>query len=91
MAAMVFYYNYYLGERDFIRSKETPFNTPYNGFNPKGWYYMPIETSGLNFLGTFNDYDSRFIPFVDNKDGGNFTKAERYRDMSYYTNIIHLP
>ena len=86
-----FYYNYYLGERDFIRSKETPFNAPYNGFNPKGWYYMPIETSGLNFLGTFNDYDSRFIPFVDNKDGGNFTKAERYRDMSYYTNIIHLP
>ena len=86
-----FYYNYYLGERDFIRSKETPFNAPYNGFNPKGWYYMPIETSGLNFLGTFNDYDSRFIPFVDNKDGGNFTKAERYHDMSYYTNIIHLP
>ena len=86
-----FYYNYYLGEKDFIRSKETPFNAPYNGFNPKGWYYMPIETSGLNFLGTFNDYDSRFIPFVDNKDGGNFTKAERYRDMSYYTNIIHLP
>ena len=31
-----FYYNYYLGERDFIRSKETPFNAPYNGFNPKG-------------------------------------------------------
>ena len=86
-----FYYNYYLGERDFIRSKETPFNAPYNGFNPKGWYYLPIETSGLNFLGTFNDYDSRFIPFVDNKDGGNFTKAERYHDMSYYTNIIHLP
>ena len=86
-----FYYNYYLGQKDFIRSKEMSFNAPYNGFNPMGWYYMPIETSGLNFLGTFNDYDSRFIPFVDNKDGGNFTKAERYRDMSYYTNIIHLP
>ena len=86
-----FYYNYYLGERDFIRSKETPFNAPYNGFNPKGWYYMPIETSGLNFLGTFNDYDSRFIPFVDYKDGGSVNRPERYRDMSYYTNIIHLP
>ena len=86
-----FYYNYYLGERDFIRSKETPFNAPYNGFNPKGWYYMPIETSGLNFLGTFNDYDSRFIPFVDYKDGGSGNRPERYRDMSYYTNIIHLP
>lgn len=86
-----FYYNYYLGERDFIRSKETPFNAPYNGFNPKGWYYMPIETSGLNFLGTFNDYDSRFIPFVDNKDGGSGNRPERYHDMSYYTNIIHLP
>ena len=86
-----FYYNYYLGERDFIRSKETPFNAPYNGFNPKGWYYMPIETSGLNFLGTFNDYDSRFIPFVDYKDGGSVNKPERYHDMSYYTNIIHLP
>ncbi|MBF1429833.1 MAG: lamin tail domain-containing protein [Prevotella melaninogenica] len=86
-----FYYNYYLGERDFIRSKETPFNAPYNGFNPKGWYYMPIETSGLNFLGTFNDYDSRFIPFVDYKDGGSVNRVERYRDMSYYTNIIHLP
>ena len=86
-----FYYNYYLGERDFIRSKETPFNAPYNGFNPKGWYYMPIETSGLNFLGTFNDYDSRFIPFVNYKDGGSGNRPERYRDMSYYTNIIHLP
>ena len=86
-----FYYNYYLGERDFIRSKETPFNAPYNGFNPKGWYYMPIETSGLNFLGTFNDYDSRFIPFVNYKDGGIGNRPERYRDMSYYTNIIHLP
>lgn len=86
-----FYYNYYLGERDFIRSKETPFNAPYNGFNPKGWYYMPIETSGLNFLGTFNDYDSRFIPFVDYKDGGSGNRPERYHDMSYYTNIIHLP
>ena len=86
-----FYYNYYLGERDFIRSKETPFNAPYNGFNPKGWYYMPIETSGLNFLGTFNDYDSRFIPFVDYKDGGSVNRPQRYRDMSYYTNIIHLP
>nr|WP_315455128.1 lamin tail domain-containing protein [uncultured Prevotella sp.] len=86
-----FYYNYYLGEKDFIRSKETPFNAPYNGFNPKGWYYMPIETSGLNFLGTFNDYDSRFIPFVDYKDGGSGNRPERYRDMSYYTNIIHLP
>ena len=86
-----FYYNYYLGERDFIRSKETPFNAPYNGFNPKGWYYMPIETSGLNFLGTFNDYDSRFIPFVNYKDGGSGNRPERYRDMSYYTNIVHLP
>ena len=86
-----FYYNYYLGERDFIRSKETPFNAPYNGFNPKGWYYMPIETSGLNFLGTFNDYDSRFIPFVDYKDGGSVNRPERYHDMSYYTNIIYLP
>ena len=86
-----FYYNYYLGERDFIRSKETPFNAPYNGFNPKGWYYMPIETSGLNFLGTFNDYDSRFIPFVNYKDGGSGNRPERYRNMSYYTNIIHLP
>ena len=86
-----FYYNYYLGERDFIRSKETPFNAPYNGFNPKGWYYMPIETSGLNFLGTFNDYDSRFIPFVDYKDGGSANRVERYHDMSYYTNIVHLP
>ncbi len=86
-----FYYNYYLGKKDFIRSKETPFNAPYNGFNPKGWYYMPIETSGLNFLGTFNDYDSRFIPFVDYKDGGSGNRPERYRDMSYYTNIIHLP
>ena len=86
-----FYYNYYLGERDFIRSKETAFNAPYNGFNPKGWYYMPIETSGLNFLGTFNDYDSRFIPFVNYKDGGSGNRPERYRDMSYYTNIIHLP
>lgn len=86
-----FYYNYYLGERDFIRSKETPFNAPYNGFNPKGWYYMPIETSGLNFLGTFNDYDSRFIPFVDYKDGGSVNRVDRYHDMSYYTNIIHLP
>ena len=86
-----FYYNYYLGEKDFIRSKETPFNAPYNGFNPKGWYYMPIETSGLNFLGTFNDYDSRFIPFVDYKDGGSVNRPERYHDMSYYTNIIHLP
>ena len=86
-----FYYNYYLGERDFIRSKETPFNAPYNGFNPKGWYYMPIETSGLNFLGTFNDYDSRFIPFVDYKDGGSVNRVDRHRDMSYYTNIIHLP
>ena len=53
--------------------------------------YMPIETSGLNFLGTFNDYDSRFIPFVDYKDGGSVNRVERYRDMSYYTNIIHLP
>lgn len=86
-----FYYNYYLGERDFIRSKETPFNAPYNGFNPKGWYYMPIETSGLNFLGTFNDYDGRFIPFKDYNDGGDFTKRDRYRDMSYYTDIVHLP
>ena len=86
-----FYYNYYLGEKDFIRSKETPFNAPYNGFNPKGWYYMPIETSGLNFLGTFNDYDSRFIPFKDYNDGGDFTKRNRYRDMSYYTDIVHLP
>ena len=86
-----FYYNYYLGERDFIRSKETPFNAPYNGFNPKGWYYMPIETSGLNFLGTFNDYDSRFIPFVNYKDGGIGNRPERYHNMSYYTNIIHLP
>ena len=86
-----FYYNYYLGEKDFIRSKETPFNAPYNGFNPKGWYYMPIETSGLNFLGTFNDYDGRFIPFKDYNDGGEFTKSERYRDMSYYTDIVHLP
>ena len=86
-----FYYNYYLGERDFIRSKETPFNAPYNGFNPKGWYYMPIETSGLNFLGTFNDYDSRFIPFVDYKDGGSVKRVDRYHDMSDYTNIIHLP
>lgn len=86
-----FYYNYYLGERDFIRSKETPFNAPYNGFNPKGWYYMPIETSRLNFLGTFNDYDGRFIPFKDYNDGGEFTKSERYRDMSYYTDIVHLP
>lgn len=86
-----FYYNYYLGEKDFIRSKETPFNAPYNGFNPKGWYYMPIETSGLNFLGTFNDYDSRFIPFVDYKDGGSVNRVDRYHDMSYYTNIIHLP
>ena len=86
-----FYYNYYLGERDFIRSKETAFNAPYNGFNPKGWYYMPIETSGLNFLGTFNDYDSRFIPFVDYKDGGSVKRVDRYHDMSYYTNIIHLP
>lgn len=86
-----FYYNYYLGEKDFIRSKETPFNAPYNGFNPKGWYYMPIETSGLNFLGTFNDYDGRFIPFKDYNDGGDFTKRNRYRDMSYYTDIVHLP
>ena len=86
-----FYYNYYLGERDFIRSKETPFNAPYNGFNPKGWYYMPIETSGLNFLGTFNDYDGWFIPFKDYNDGGDFTKRDRYRDMSYYTDIVHLP
>ena len=86
-----FYYYYYLGEKDFIRSKETPFNAPYNGFNPKGWYYMPIETSGLNFLGTFNDYDGRFIPFKDYNDGGDFTKSERYRDMSYYTDIVHLP
>lgn len=86
-----FYYNYYLGEKDFIRSKETPFNAPYNGFNPKGWYYMPIETSGLNFLGTFNDYDGRFIPFKDYNDGGDFTKRDRYRDMSYYTDIVHLP
>ena len=46
-------------------SKDKPFNAPYNGFNPKGWYYMPIGTSGLNLLGTFNDADSRFIPFVD--------------------------
>ena len=86
-----FYYNYYLGEKDFIRSKETPFNAPYNGFNPKGWYYMLIETSGLNFLGTFNDYDGRFIPFKDYNDGGDFTKRDRYRDMSYYTDIVHLP
>ena len=50
-----FYYNYYLGQKDFIRSKEMSFNAPYNGFNPMGWYYMPIEASGLNFLGTFND------------------------------------
>lgn len=86
-----FYYNYYLGEKDFFRSKETPFNAPYNGFNPKGWYYMLIETSGLNFLGTFNDYDGRFIPFKDYNDGGDFTKRDRYRDMSYYTDIVHLP
>ena len=86
-----FYYNYYLGQKDFIRSKEMSFNAPYNGFNPIGWYYMPIETSGLNFLGTFNDYDSRFIPFVDYKDGGSANRVERYHDMSYYTNIVHLP
>ena len=86
-----FYYNYYLGQKDFIRSKEMSFNAPYNGFNPMGWYYMPIETSGLNFLGTFNDYDSRFIPFVDYKDGGSANRVERYHDMSYYTNIVHLP
>ncbi|WP_242403053.1 lamin tail domain-containing protein [Prevotella scopos] len=29
-----FYYNYYLGQKDFIRSKEMSFNAPYNGFNP---------------------------------------------------------
>ena len=52
---------------------------------------MPIETSGLNFLGTFNDYDGRFIPFKDYNDGGDFTKRDRYRDMSYYTDIVHLP
>ena len=86
-----FYYNYYLGQKDFIRSKEMSFNAPYNGFNPMGWYYMPIETSGLNFLGTFNDYDSRFIPFVDYKDGGSVNRVDRYHDMSYYTNIVHLP
>ena len=86
-----FYYNYYLGQKDFIRSKEMSFNAPYNGFNPMGWYYMPIEASGLNFLGTFNDYDSRFIPFVDYKDGGSANRVERYHDMSYYTNIVHLP
>ena len=86
-----FYYNYYLGQKDFIRSKEMSFNAPYNGFNPMGWYYMPIETSGLNFLGTFNDYDSRFIPFVDYQDGGSANRVERYHDMSYYTNIVHLP
>lgn len=28
-----FYYNYYLGQKDFIRSKEMSFNAPYNGFN----------------------------------------------------------
>jgi len=86
-----FYYNYYLGEWDFIRSKDKPFNAPYNGFNPKGWYYMPIETSGLNLLGTFNDADSRFIPFVEYKDGGSVNRVERYHDMTYYTAIKHLP
>ena len=86
-----FYYNYYLGEWDFIRSKDKPFNAPYNGFNPKGWYYMPIETSGLNLLGTFNDTDSRFIPFVEYKDGGSVNRVERYHDMAYYTAIKHLP
>ena len=86
-----FYYNYYLGEWDFIRSKDKPFNAPYNGFNPKGWYYMPIETSGLNLLGTFNDADSRFIPFVEYKDGGSVNRVERYHDMAYYTAIKHLP
>ena len=86
-----FYYNYYLGEWDFIRSKDKPFNAPYNGFNPKGWYYMPIETSGLNLLGTFNDADSRFIPFVEYKDGGSANRPERYHDMTYYTAIKHLP
>ena len=86
-----FYYNYYLGEWDFIRSKDKPFNAPYNGFNPKGWYYMPIETSGLNLLGTFNDADSRFIPFVEYKDGGSVNRVERYHDMTYYTAIRHLP
>ena len=64
---------------------------PYNGFNPKGWYYMPIGTSGLNLLGTFNDADSRFIPFVDYKDGGSVNRVERYHDMTYYTAIKHLP
>ena len=86
-----FYYNYYLGEWDFIRSKDKPFNAPYNGFNPKGWYYMAIETSGLNLLGTFNDANSRFIPFVDYKDRGSTNRPERYHDMTYYTAIKHLP
>ena len=77
-----FYYNYYLGERDFIRSKDKPFNAPYNGFNPKGWYYMPIETSGLNLLGTFNDADSRFIPSWNIKMVVVSNRPERYHDMT---------
>jgi len=82
---------YYMGNVDFLRSKERGFNVPQKSFLPNVWNWMDLIHSTHKYLGTFNNVDSNFTPLTGYSNGseGNFKTFDS--PMSYYTSIKHLP
>lgn len=82
---------YYMGNVDFLRSKERGFNVPQKSFLSNVWNWMDLIHSTHKYLGTFNNVDSNFTPLTGYSNGSQANFKTFDSSMSYYTSIKHLP
>lgn len=85
-------YYYYMGAVDFLRTKEGGMNVPQKTFLPEAWSYMGRVASGLDYLGRYNDKDSKYNPLTGYSESGASLNFQKFnRPMSFYTTIKHQP
>lgn len=82
---------YYMGNVDFLRSKERGFNVPQKSFLSNVWNWMDLVHSTHKYLGTFNNVDSNFTPLTGYSNGSQANFKTFDSSMSYYNSIKHLP
>lgn len=85
-------YAYYMGNVDFLRTKEAGMNMPQKAFLPEAWSWMDIVQSGWNYLGEYNDRDNKFTPLTGYKPGGGVANFAKYSvTMASFTHVHYRP
>lgn len=85
-------YAYYMGNIDFLRTKEVGMNLPQKAFLPEAWSWMDLVQSGWKYLGAYNDRDNKYTLLTGYNPGEKAVLFTQYDvTMSSFTTVNHRP